>query len=102
MAMGHENVCRGISRPSVPLRGDSFVESKFTPLSLPAAVKQRLLAADRRVETIDLGVPGTGPRSYYYRIRDVGLTLSPDAILLFFAASRRTGRTRRGWPETAR
>jgi hypothetical protein len=87
---GMRDTPRTIDKPAGAVRtlfvGDSFVESRFTPLSLPAAVKQRLPAADRRVETIDLGVPGTDPRSYYYRIRDVGLKLSPDAILLFFYA----------------
>jgi hypothetical protein len=87
---GMRDAPRTIDKPAGTVRtlfvGDSFVESRFTPLSLPAAVKQRLPAADRRVETIGLGVPGTDPRSYYYRIRDVGLNLSPDAILLFFYA----------------
>jgi hypothetical protein len=87
---GMRDTPRTIDKPAGAVRalfvGDSFVESRFTPLSLPAAVKQRLPAADRRVETIDLGAPGTDPRSYYYRIRDVGLKLSPDAILLFFYA----------------
>ena len=87
---GMRDAPRTIDKPAGTVRtlfvGDSFVESRFTPLSLPAAVKQRLPAADRRVETIGLGVPGTDPRSYYYRIRDVGLKLSPDAILLFFYA----------------
>jgi hypothetical protein len=38
------------------------------------------------MEAINLGIPGTDPRSYYFRIRDVGLKLSPDAILLFVYA----------------
>jgi hypothetical protein len=66
---GMRDTPRTIDKPAGAVRtlfvGDSFVESRFTPLSLPAAVKQRLPAADRRVETIDLGVPGTDPRSYY-------------------------------------
>jgi hypothetical protein len=66
--------------------GDSFVESRFTPLSLPAAVEQRMTATDSRVEAINLGVSGTDPRSYYYRIRDVALKLFPDAILLLIYA----------------
>jgi hypothetical protein len=66
--------------------GDSFVESTFTPLSLPAAVERRMAAADSKMEAINLGIPGTDPRSYYFRIRDVGLKLSPDAILLFIYA----------------
>jgi hypothetical protein len=66
--------------------GDSFVESPFTPLSLPAAVERRMTSAGRKMEAIDLGVSGTDPRSYYYRIRDIALKLSPDAILLFIYA----------------
>ena len=66
--------------------GDSFVESTFTPLSLPAAVERRVTATGGKMEAINLGIPGTDPRSYYYRIRDVGLKLSPDAIALFVYA----------------
>ncbi|MBI3198119.1 MAG: hypothetical protein HYZ40_11575 [Rhodospirillales bacterium] len=66
--------------------GDSFVESRFTPLSLPAMVERDMAAAGRPIEAIDLGISATGPRSYYYRIRDVALALSPDALLLFIYA----------------
>lgn len=66
--------------------GDSFVESNFTPLSLPAAVQRRMAATGGKIEAIDLGISGTDPRSYYFRIRDVALKLSPDAILLFIYA----------------
>jgi hypothetical protein len=66
--------------------GDSFVESTFTPLSLPAAVERRVAATGGKMEAINLGIPGSDPRSYYYRIRDVGLKLSPDAIVLFVYA----------------
>jgi hypothetical protein len=87
---GMRDTERTIDKPAGAFRavfvGDSFVESRFTPLSLAAAVKQHLPATDSRVEAIGLGVPGTDPRSYYYRIRDVALKISPDAILLFFYA----------------
>ena len=66
--------------------GDSFVESWFTPLSLPAAVQQRLPGGANRMEAVNLGVAATDPRSYYYRIRDVALELQPDAVLLFIYA----------------
>jgi SGNH hydrolase-like domain, acetyltransferase AlgX len=65
--------------------GDSFVESRFTPLSLPAAVEQRL-PKEAKIEAVNLAVGGTDPRSYYYRIRDVALALHPDAVLLFIYA----------------
>lgn len=59
--------------------GDSFVEASFARQSLPASVE----AALGGVEAINLGISGTGPPSYYYRLRDVGLKLSPDVVLLF-------------------
>lgn len=65
--------------------GDSFVE--FQPLrkSLPAAVEERLLKQSKKaIEAVNLGISGTGPRSYYYRLRDVALPLSPDAVSVFF------------------
>jgi hypothetical protein len=66
--------------------GDSFVESASTPLSLPAAVGRLVAATGGTIEAINLGVSGTDPRSYYYRLRDVALKLSPDALLLFIYA----------------
>jgi hypothetical protein len=66
--------------------GDSMVESHFTPLSVPAAAERRAANTGQKIEAIGLGVAGTDPRSYYYRIRDVGLQLSPDAILVFIYA----------------
>ena len=63
--------------------GDSFVESRFTPLSLPAAVQQRLDPSEKKIEAIDLGISATDPRSYYFRIRDVALEMTPDALLMF-------------------
>lgn len=66
--------------------GDSFVESRLTPLSLPAAVQQRLGGDESGVEAINLSISATDPRSYYYRIRDVALELQPDVVLLFIYA----------------
>src|SRR5918995_1406772 len=40
--------------------GDSFVESWFTPLSLPAAVQQRLPGGANSIEAVNLGVAATG------------------------------------------
>jgi hypothetical protein len=81
---------RSLTRPAGTFRaifvGDSFVDSRFTPLSLPAAVQRRVDPTERRIEAVNLGVIGTGPRSYYFRIRDVALSLQPDALLLFFYA----------------
>ena len=81
---------RTVAKPSGTRRalfiGDSFVESRFTPLSVPAATQQRLGPADGGIEAVSLAVPATDPRSYYYRIRDVALELHPDAVLLFLYA----------------
>jgi len=65
--------------------GDSFVDSRFTPLSLPAAVQQRTQPG-QKIEAVNFGVGATDPRSYYYRIRDVAVKLQPDAVLLFIYA----------------
>ena len=65
--------------------GDSFVE--FQPLrqSLPEAVEERLLKQSKKtVEAVNFGISGTNPQSYYYRLRDVALPLSPDAVSVFF------------------
>jgi hypothetical protein len=81
---------RSLAKPAGTYRalfiGDSFVESRFTPLTLPAAVMQRLDPSERRIEGVNLGVSATDPRSYYFRIRDVALDLQPDALLVFIYA----------------
>ncbi|CAN5475174.1 hypothetical protein BH10PSE6_BH10PSE6_31190 [soil metagenome] len=59
--------------------GDSFVEASFARHSLPGSVEAEIGG----VEAINLGIAATGPSSYYYRLRDVGLKLSPDVVLLF-------------------
>jgi hypothetical protein len=65
--------------------GDSFLEGGFTRAALPSRVEGMLVEARQEgVEAINLGVAGTGPEEYYYRIRDVGLKLAPDAIVLTF------------------
>ncbi|OFX02009.1 MAG: hypothetical protein A3D94_08605 [Alphaproteobacteria bacterium RIFCSPHIGHO2_12_FULL_66_14] len=89
-AWGMRDRERTVTKPTGMVRavfvGDSFVESRFTPQSLPAAVERGMAAAGRPIEAIDLGISATGPRSYYYRIRDVALALSPDVLLLFVYA----------------
>ena len=66
--------------------GDSFVESRFTPLSLAGGGAAAPSRRRERIEAVNLGVAATDPRSYYYRIRDVALELQPDAVLLFIYA----------------
>ena len=65
--------------------GDSFIQGSPGQHTPPAVVEE--LAAEnglKALEAINLGVAGTDPRSYYYRTRDVALSLSPDAVLVFF------------------
>lgn len=65
------------------LVGDSFLEGNFLSAPLSAFIEQRLAAAGQSdMEAINFGVSATGPRHYYYRIRNVGLALKPDAIVL--------------------
>ena len=65
------------------LVGDSFLEGVFVRAPLSAFVEARLAAAGQTdVEAINFGVSATGPRHYYYRIKNVGLALKPDAIVL--------------------
>jgi len=69
------------------LVGDSFLEGNFLRAPLSAFVEQRLAAAGQTdTETINFGVSATGPRHYYYRIKNVALNLKPDAIVLAFYA----------------
>ena len=65
------------------LVGDSFLEGVFLRAPLSAFVEQRLAAAGQTdAEAINFGVSATGPRHYYYRIKNVALALKPDAIVL--------------------
>lgn len=65
------------------LVGDSFLEGAFIRAPLSAFVEERLAGAGPAdAEAINFGVSATGPPQYYYRIRDVGLKLEPDAIVL--------------------
>jgi hypothetical protein len=65
------------------LVGDSFLEGTFVPAPLSAVVEQRFAAAGQTdMEAINFGVSATGPRHYYYRIKNVALALKPDVIVL--------------------
>jgi len=87
---GMYDVERKITKPAdVQFRavfvGDSFIQGSPDQPTPPAVVEG--LAAEsglKGLEAINLGVAGTDPRSYYYRTRDVALSLSPDAVLVFF------------------
>lgn len=74
----------GIDFRSV-LVGDSFLEGGFVSSSVGMRVEDLLSAAGRRdMETVSLGISATGPPQYYYRIRDIALSLQPDALVLVF------------------
>lgn len=65
--------------------GDSFLEGGFTRAALPQRVEGLLVEARQEdAEVINLGVAGTSPIEYFYRIREVALKLAPDAIVLVF------------------
>jgi hypothetical protein len=67
------------------LIGDSFIENALARYKLPEVVEHRLVLAGRSdIEAINLGVSATNPRSYFYRLRDVALAMSPDALFVFF------------------
>lgn len=65
------------------LVGDDFLEGVFVRAPLSALVEQRLAASGQAgAEAVNFGVSETGPRHYYSRIRNIGLALKPDAIVL--------------------
>jgi len=65
------------------LVGDSNLEGVFLRAPLSSFVEQRFAAAGQTdIEAINFGVSATGPRHYYYRIKNIGLALKPDAIVL--------------------
>ncbi len=82
------------------LVGDSFLEGAFLKQPLSALVEQRINGAgDNDVEAINFGVSATGPQQYYYRIKNVGLALKPDAIVMAVYAGNDFVQTPfGGWP----
>jgi hypothetical protein len=87
---------RSVSKPDdVSFRsvfvGDSFLEGGFTRAALPARVEGRLIEGGvTDVEAVNLGVAGTSPIEYYYRIKSLGLRIAPDAIVLTFYSGNDT------------
>ncbi len=71
--------------------GDSFLEGGFTRAALPARVEGRFVDAGHDdMEAVNLGVAGTSPIEYYYRIKDVALKIAPDAVVLSFYSGNDT------------
>ena len=71
--------------------GDSFLEGGFTRAALPARIEGRFVEARQEdAEAINLGVAGTSPVEYYWRIRQLGFGLKPDAVVLMFYSGNDT------------
>src|SRR5690242_3016135 len=70
--------------------GDSFTwgygvrERQGYPARLEHRLNRRLAARGdgRRVEVVNLGIPGTGPRDYLWHLEHTGLALAPDLVLV--------------------
>lgn len=63
--------------------GDSFLEGLMLTSPMPVRVEKLWHEAGHaEMEAINLGVTATGPRQYYYRIRDVVTPLKPDVIVV--------------------
>ncbi len=73
----------GVSR--TVLVGDSFLEGAFVEKSIGARLEEIWQAEGHRDwEVMSLGISATGPPQYYYRIRNIALSLQPDALVLMF------------------
>ncbi len=65
--------------------GDSFLEGGFEDTFLSYEVNKKFsLNISSNKEFINLGVSGTSPIDYYFRLKEVGLKLNPDYVFLFF------------------
>jgi len=82
---------RSLTRPDdvrfrVAFIGDSFTENNFLP-----SVSEELekIWTSRGIvgrEAINLGVAATSPEQYLFRLRQVGLQLKPDMVVMIFYA----------------
>lgn len=73
----------GLSR--TVLVGDSFLEGAFVEKSVGARLEDIWQSEGHRDwEVMSLGISATGPPQYYYRIRNIALSLQPDALVLMF------------------
>ncbi|HLY39430.1 MAG TPA: GDSL-type esterase/lipase family protein [Candidatus Binatia bacterium] len=72
--------------------GDSFTfgfgvrERQAWPARLAALLDART-GGTPRVEVVNLGVPGTGPRDYLWHLAHTGLALQPDLVVIGFFAN---------------
>ena len=66
--------------------GDSFLE-EGAPIPLPLRTEEKLKATGMtNAEIINLGVSGTNPDEYYFRIKNIGLPLLPLKCVVFLYA----------------
>ena len=89
----------GINFRSI-LVGDSFLEGGFVDRPLPTHIEDLWNASGRHdMEAVSLGIAATGPPQYYYRIKNVALSLQPDAlVLLFFSGNDFVPESLGSWP----
>jgi len=85
---GVRDVERTIKKSSGTTRivfvGDSFLEGSFCRKTLSGyACDEFDRSGQNNMECVNLGISATGPRHYLYRLRNFGMKLSPDAVLLF-------------------
>ena len=67
------------------LVGDSFLEGAFVEKSIGMRLEELWQSEGHRDrEVMTLGISATGPPQYYYRIRNIALSLQPDALVLMF------------------
>jgi len=88
---GMRDLERSVRKPAGKYRvaciGDSFLEGGFTSFPVPLLTEK--LLAERgidNVECVNLGISDTDPQQYYHRLRQVGLHLQPDSVLVFLYA----------------
>lgn len=67
------------------LVGDSFAEGAFVEKSIGMRMEELWQSEGRHdLEVMNLGIAATGPPQYFYRIRNIALSLQPDALVLMF------------------
>lgn len=67
--------------------GDSFVDGYSIENPISIVTEKKLHEQGKKeIEIINLGDGGADPRLYYYRLKKVGLKLSPDEVYVFLYA----------------
>lgn len=78
-----------LQKPAATFRtvlvGDSFLEGAFVEKSVGMRMEALWQSEGYRDrEVTSLGISATAPPHYYYRIRNIALTLQPDTLVLMF------------------